>query len=408
MTCGVIPRARSARTMPKKPGSPEASTTAGPVGWLTVSRAASRCSSSMRCACGGMGLPAGAGAHRRPARARQGGGCRGGQRAAVAADDGDLRVHGVHAGASAIFCWPVKSTMMTRICGALSLAGFFGAEPAQHAGGAGAQLAARGGKQAGLVPQFGGVPGGVRLLRRWRPGRRATCGAGDVREQGQVAPWTACSGSSARRAASLVSFPAMPAKTTRPTPCSTARRSAAPVKSPTSTKHDLGQAGQQRHGALLGPPAGAQHAPWSSPCAASTRHGLLDAGPPGRGGERADDAGGAEDRDAADDAEPRIGGLARHPLARPGTEMTTRTPRRPRSTASPTACVIIARGTGLIAGPPTSRPRPGLVTTPTPTPPSSSSPGPARQRHRRGEVGAVGDVRVVARVLDDDRLGPCG
>ena len=27
MTCGVIPRARSARTMPKKPGSPEASTT---------------------------------------------------------------------------------------------------------------------------------------------------------------------------------------------------------------------------------------------------------------------------------------------------------------------------------------------------------------------------------------------
>ena len=30
MTYGVIPRARSARTMPKKPGSPEARTAVGP------------------------------------------------------------------------------------------------------------------------------------------------------------------------------------------------------------------------------------------------------------------------------------------------------------------------------------------------------------------------------------------
>ena len=64
----------------------------------------------------------------------------------------------------------------------------------------------------------------------------------------------------------------------------------------------------------------------------------------------------------------------------PGTEMTSWTPCWLRSTASPTDWVIIARGTGLIAGPPSSRPRPGLVTTPTPTPPSSSRPGSSRQR----------------------------
>ena len=63
----------------------------------------------------------------------------------------------------------------------------------------------------------------------------------------------------------------------------------------------------------------------------------------------------------------------------PGTEMTTRTPDAARSTVSPTAAAIMARGTGLMAGEPGSRPRPGLVTTPTPTPPSSSIPGPSRQ-----------------------------
>ena len=60
--------------------------------------------------------------------------------------------------------------------------------------------------------------------------------------------------------------------------------------------------------------------------------------------------------------------------------MITVTPLVPRSTASPTAWVIIARGTGLMAGPPSSSPRPGLVTMPTPTPPSSSRPGSPRQR----------------------------
>ena len=63
-----------------------------------------------------------------------------------------------------------------------------------------------------------------------------------------------------------------------------------------------------------------------------------------------------------------------------GTEMIIWIPRWARSMTSPTDWVIIARGTGLMAGPPSSRPRPGLVTTPTPTPPSSSIPGSSRQR----------------------------
>ena len=53
-----------------------------------------------------------------------------------------------------------------------------------------------------------------------------------------------------------------------------------------------------------------------------------------------------------------------------GTLMTTRTGRVAHGVV--TARRIICRGTGLIAGPPTSSPSPGLVTTPTPTPPSSA------------------------------------
>ena len=55
MTLGSIFRARSARTMPKNPGSPEASTAAGPERTLTASRASSRCLSSLRSAPGGIG-----------------------------------------------------------------------------------------------------------------------------------------------------------------------------------------------------------------------------------------------------------------------------------------------------------------------------------------------------------------
>ena len=186
-------------------------------------------------------------------------------------------------------------------------------------------------------------------------------------------------------------------------PSSTAWRRAAPVKSPTSTKQTSGSSGQQPHRALLGAPAGAQH---------QRRQAL--------GGHHVDRL---HDRRA-----PRLGartaGRCRScrgsrcrrgsragrwwsSCARSspsGTEMTTRRPRS-RSTAAPTLSRIICRGTGLIAGPPTSSPRPGLVTTPTPTPPSSSRPGVVRPAHGGGEMRAVRDVGVVAGVLDDDRLG---
>ena len=62
----------------------------------------------------------------------------------------------------------------------------------------------------------------------------------------------------------------------------------------------------------------------------------------------------------------------------PGTLTVTVTPRpRPAAaaTASAAASPIIRLGTELIAGPPTSSPRPGRVTVPTPSPPRRSSPG---------------------------------
>ena len=60
-----------------------------------------------------------------------------------------------------------------------------------------------------------------------------------------------------------------------------------------------------------------------------------------------------------------------------GTATSTTTPRGLLAAlnAAATCWVIIWRGTGLMAGPPTSRPRPGRVTVPTPTPPRSSMSG---------------------------------
>ncbi len=58
----------------------------------------------------------------------------------------------------------------------------------------------------------------------------------------------------------------------------------------------------------------------------------------------------------------------------PGTSKVTRIGR---SVTSPTAARIIRLGTGLMAGAPTGRPSPGLVTVPTPMPASSSVSGAA-------------------------------
>src|SRR6185437_6865574 len=192
-------------------------------------------------------------------------------------------------------------------------------------------------------------------------------------------------------AASLVSLPIMPTNTTRGTACSTALRSAAPVKSPTSTKQTSGRPGSNAIAPFsVRPPvhstSGGSGACVLSACAPRTatacstdaRHDAVEKG-------------------RTMPVVPRIEMPPRMPSRRlvvlraitspPGTEITTRSMRSsaagPRlssaaSSASLTARSIIARGTGLIAGPPISRPRPGLVTTPTPSPPSSCIAPPAR------------------------------
>lgn len=62
---------------------------------------------------------------------------------------------------------------------------------------------------------------------------------------------------------------------------------------------------------------------------------------------------------------------------------------------------IISRGTGLIAGSPTASGSPGSVTVPTPGPARNTTPEPHGQQPYGGpHQGAVGDVRIVAGVLD--------
>ncbi len=59
-----------------------------------------------------------------------------------------------------------------------------------------------------------------------------------------------------------------------------------------------------------------------------------------------------------------------------GTLIVTTTPRTAlRAISSSTIAVMLRRGTGLIAGAPTSRPSPGLVTEATPWPPRRVTPG---------------------------------
>ena len=63
---------------------------------------------------------------------------------------------------------------------------------------------------------------------------------------------------------------------------------------------------------------------------------------------------------------------------------------------------IIARGAGLMAGSPGGSGSPGRVTVPTPSPALKLNPAPGRREaHGRDDERAMGDVGVVARVLDD-------
>src|SRR6266536_19373 len=167
----------------------------------------------------------------------------------------------------------------------------------------------------------------------------------------------------------------MPTNTTRVMPAATAVRRAAPVKSPTSTKQTSG-----REGRIVMAPVSVRPPVHSttvvSPCAAATCTACTTLA-------RQE----AVENGRTIPVVPRMEMPPSTPSRRlvvlrairspSGTLITTRMPRSP--TTSVTAWVIIARGTGLIAGPPTGSPSPGLVTTPTPTPPASSTPGAARQ-----------------------------
>jgi len=197
----------------------------------------------------------------------------------------------------------------------------------------------------------------------------------------------------------------MPAKTTWPRWCSAARRSAAPceVAHPPRSTPRAAAGGASWRPSRCGRRCTAP--PLSSPWAASTEIACStlarqDAVENGRTMPV-----GAEDRDAADDTEPGVGGLARHPLAVRDRDdhgdalgaQVNGLPLRPG--------LIIARGTGVMAGPPSSSPRPGLVTTPTPHAAVQFEAGLAAPAHGGGQPRAVSHVRVVAGVLDHHGLG---
>ncbi len=163
---------------------------------------------------------------------------------------------------------------------------------------------------------------------------------------------------------------------------------------------DLGQAGQQGHGPFLCASAGAEH---DSVLALGGHHRdrLFHACAPGRGGERPHDAGRAEDRDAAEYAQPGVGGLARHPLAAGhgnGDAHAARAEVRDlghrlndhrargggdRGLAHVDAETWFGDDADAVAG---LEEHAGFRVPP----------------HRRREVRAMGDVRVVAGVLDHD------
>ena len=83
----------------------------------------------------------------------------------------------------------------------------------------------------------------------------------------------------------------------------------------------------------------------------------------------------------------------------PGTEKVTSTGSVPTSAR---AARIMRLGTGLIAGAPTGRPRPGLVMVPIPSQARRTwSPSAPPGAHLGGHAGAVRAVRVVAGVLHD-------
>ena len=148
------------------------------------------------------------------------------------------------------------------------------------------------------------------------------------------------------------------------------------MKSPTSTKQTSGSSGASRRAARsLRPPVVSTSV--RSPCASMTsiacptlaRHAAVENGRTMP----------VVPRIEMPPTMPRRGFDVRRAIfSPPGTLTSTTTPTSSVSKTSATAAAICARGPALMAGPPTSRPRPGLVTVPTPGPPRSSMPGASR------------------------------
>jgi hypothetical protein len=101
---------------------------------------------------------------------------------------------------------------------------------------------------------------------------------------------------------------------------------------------------------------------------------------PGRAGIRHDDAGGAEDRQAADDAEPAVERLGGERCAAGDRDLDLDIAARLAPATSAMAVSIIWRGTGLMAGSPGGIASPARVTMPTPSPARKMTPLPGIPR----------------------------
>ena len=239
-----------------------------------------------------------------------------------------------------------------------------------------------------------------RCARQARASRRPA--RASLREHAQDRPRRARECRSSSPCASLVILPTPPAMVTRGTGCVRRYFSMPPTKSPMSIsaisgrpcsfcdrrfRRRAGGAGDMREA------RGARHV-----------DAAMDRVDPGRAGIGHDDAGRAEDRQSADNAEPPVHGLARQAPRRPGRRSRPRRRRRPHAPRRPRRSprASSARGTGLMAGSPGGMGRPGRVTVPTPFAGAKVDAAAGRPAAHRGQdQRAVGDVRIVAGVLDD-------
>ena len=134
----------------------------------------------------------------------------------------------------------------------------------------------------------------------------------------------------------------------------------------------------------------------------------MDRMDPGRAGIGHDDAGGAEDRQAADDAEPAVEGLLRQGLAARDRDLDARRRRarlsERRGFGDGVAHHLARHGIdrGLARRQPAG---PARVTVPTPSPGAKGDAGCRARRRARvaSDQGAVGHVRIVAGILDRRR-----